>query len=289
MTYNTYITFASWEDRFIETFSRDINNNEFNKILILNYENGHNLDYKQVHMDKIEQLNSKKVSVDFIQMEINNDVSNWKLLNDKFKNNIEESVLLNISTMPRNIIYYTLHFLDCYNHNYNTIYYNALAHDPKLTQSPLTPNLILQHSGIFYSHKKTLLVASIGYDEKRIYQVYNHFEPKKLIILSENIHKTCIDKDVDFQFTDIEEKDVIKINSFEKDNIFSTLEQVVTPLQEKYNVVLCSLGPKISSLELYKYNKKYPETSLCYVALKEYSHKYSTGVDLDNPILILNS
>lgn len=288
MIYNTYITFASWEDRFIETLNKDINDNEFNKILILNYENGHNLDNKQLHIDKIEELNSKKISVNFINMEINNDISNWKLLNDIFKDNIEGNVLLNISTMPRNIIYYSLHFLDNLGCKYTVIYYNAIEHDSKLTQSPLTPNLILQHSGIFYSHKKTLLVVSLGYDEKRIYQVYNHFEPKKLIVLSEDKHKTSIDKDVDFQFTDIEEKNIIKINSFEQNNIFSILEQTITPLLQEYNIILCSLGPKISSLELYKYNKKYPETGLCYVSLKEYSNNYSTGVDLDDPIIVFN-
>lgn len=288
MIYNTYIIFTSWEDRFITTFKKDISSNEFKKILIFNYENGHNLNYKKIHLDKIEKLNSTNISVDFINMEINNDISNWKLLNDIFKNNIEGNVLLNISTMPRNIIYYSLHFLDNLNYKYNVIYYNALEHDPKLTQSPLTPNLILQHSGIFYSDKKTLLVVSLGYDEKRIYQVYNHFEPKKLIILSEDKHKTSIDKDVDFKFTDIEEKDIVKINSFEKDNIFNTLEQLVTPLQKGYNVILCSLGPKISSLELYKYNKKYPETGLCYVSLKEYSNNYSIGVDLNTPIVVFN-
>ncbi len=186
--------------------------------------------------------------------------------------------------MPRNIIYYCLHFLDHLNYKYDIIYYNALKHDSKLTQSPLTPNLILQHSGIFYSHKKTLLIVTLGYDEKRIYQVYNHFEPKKLVILSENEHKTTIEKDVDFKFTDIDDKDIIKINSFKKNDLFNTLEKIVSPLREDYNIILCSLGPKISSIELYSYNKKYPETGLCYVSLKEYSSNYSSGTDLDNPL-----
>ena len=285
MTYSTYITFSSWEERFIKTFENDISKHKFNRILILNYENGHNLNFKQLNIDKIKTLHSKNVKVDIINMEINNDISNWKQLNNIFDLNIKENVLLNISTMPRNIIYYCLHFLDNFNYKYDVIYYNAIKHDVKLTQSPLTPNLILQHSGVFYSDKKTLLVVSLGYDEKRIYQVYNYFEPKKLIILSEEKHKTLINKDVDFQFTDINEKNMIKINSFKEDNIFNTLERIVTPLIEEYNIVLCSLGPKISSLELYKYNQKYPETGLCYVSLKEYSSSYSNGVNLEEPII----
>lgn len=286
MIYNTYITFTSWEDRFITTFEKDTKANEFSKILIFNYTNGHNLECKKECFEKIEELNRTNKNIEFFDMEINNDISNWKLLYRVFNNNIKGNVLLNISTMPRNIIYYSLHFLDNFNYKYNVIYYNAIKHDSGLTQSPLIPSLILQHSGIFYSNKKTLLVVSLGYDEKRIYQVYNHFEPKKIVILSENKHKSSIDKDVNFQFTDIEEKDIIKINSFEKNNIFDKLESIITPLHKEYNIILCSLGPKISSLEFYMYNKKYPETALCYVSLKEYSTEYSKGVDLDNPYIL---
>jgi len=283
MTYNTYIIFSSWEDRFIKTFENDTLNYKFNKIILLNYNNGHNLDLKQSNIDKIKTLNSD--NVDIVNIEINNDVANWKQLNKIFKENINGNVLLNISTMPRNIIYYCLHFLDNFNYQYNTIYYNAIKHDEKLTQSPLTPNLILQHSGIFHSDKKTLLVVSLGYDEKRIYQVYNYFEPKKIIILKEEAHRTIIDKNIDFEFNDINEKKVLPINSFKENNIFNTLEKEVTPLIKKYNIILCSLGPKISSLELYKYNQKYPETGLCYVSLKEYSSIYSNGVNLEEPII----
>jgi hypothetical protein len=286
MKYDTYVTFASWEDRFYKTFIKDCDENEFENITILNYSDGHNLTNKDGNIEQINQLKPKS-KISYNHLKINKDIDNWKKLKEVFQNLKVESqkVLLNISTMPRNIIYYCLKFLDDNNINYDAIYYSAQKHDPKLTQSPLVPYLILQQSGVFASKKPTLLVVSLGYDEKRIYQVYNHFEPKKLIILKEEEHQTTIDKDINFKFNDITEKETYTINSFQKNTLLNILEKTVTPLQNDYNIVLCSLGPKISAIDFYNYNKKHPDIGLCYVSLKDYSVNYSKGVELNNPIL----
>jgi len=278
MTYKTYITFSSWEERFIKTFKNDIEKNSFEKIIILDYKNGHNFEHKNKFIEEIKLEDNDKIR--FIDLEINNDKNNWTTLNEKFNTNlIDDEVLINISTMPRNMIFYTLHFLDKLQYKYKTIYYTVKNHHANLTQSPLTPRLILQHSGEFETNKKILLVIALGYDDKRLYQLYHYFEPIKTIILSEKNHISEIEKEINFDFNEIE-KEEYQIDSFSENNIFNLLEEKITPLQNKYNIILCSLGAKLSAVELYKYNKKYSKVALAYVPSKDYHLNYSDGVDL---------
>lgn len=273
MNNEIYISFTSWEDRFFKAYEQDIKENEFNKIILLNYKNGH---HNEVKNKKIGKTNISKT----INLNINNNKENWKIIKETIENIKENSVLINISTMPRNIVFFLLHFLNAHGVDIKTIYYNAEKHGPYLTENPKLPELALQHSGIFETKKKTILVVLLGYDEKRLYQLYNHFEPEKIIILFEKNHQTQIDKELDFDFNIIK-NEKYPIDSFIENNILDLLEDKVTPLQKTHNIILCSLGPKLSSIEVFKYSNKYPNIALCYVSSEIYSEDYSTGVKLN--------
>ena len=53
-----------------------------------------------------------------------------------------------------------------------------------------------------------------------------------------------------------------------------------------YNILLCSLGPKLSTMEFFKFQKVHTECGLIYIGSKDYCKDYSSGIDLDNPILV---
>ncbi len=273
MKSRAYISFTSWEDRFFHTYEHDTKNT-FNKIILFNYKDGHHIDEKYEGMVKISNPETVNLSID-------NNKENWETI----KRTIEESgineALINISTMPRNIIFFLLHFLKVNDINAETIYYNAEKHDTNLTENPQLPQLVLQHSGVFESKNSTILVVLLGYDEERLYQLYNYFEPEKIVIFSEKQHKTTINKELNFNFDGIQSEEY-QVNSFEKDNVFNSLEDKVTPLLQTHNIILCSLGPKLSSVEVFKYNNKHQEVALCYVSSAIYSLTYSAGAQLNS-------
>ncbi len=284
MSYNIYITFASWEERFSKSFQQDTLQNNFSKIILLRFTDGHHLNEQNTIIENIKTLNIK---VELIDLTFNNDILIWKLFKNKLLNiNNFGDILINISTMPRNVIYYLLHFLDSLKINYTSIYYKALTHSSKLTENPLKPSLILQHSGIFDLEKPTLLIACVGYDEKRVFQLYNYFEPKEVILLMEQEHKSKVDLNTKFDFSLISNHIVDEISSFESNNIYHKLESIYQDKKPNFNILLCSLGPKLSTLEFFKFQKAHEECGLIYIGSRDYCKNYSSGIDLENPILV---
>jgi len=47
---------------------------------------------------------------------------------------------------------------------------------------------------------------------------------------------------------------------------------------EKYNIILNSLGAKISAISLFKLWLSYPQLALSYIPSKEYNKDYSSGI-----------
>ncbi|NOQ30638.1 MAG: hypothetical protein GQ570_05905 [Helicobacteraceae bacterium] len=194
----------------------------------------------------------------------------------------QHNAILNISTMPRNMIFSVLHFLDKVGFSYDIKYYSPYKHGKDLTRNPSKPQLILQHGGIIYPEKKTILVIILGHDIKRVHQLNNFFEPFKIFIGLGSKHHTALPEDYDTTFEDINNKEIFKINSFSHEDVLNKLNSEVLPLLEEYNILLCSLGPKIEAIAIYKFHKMHPETALVYAPSKDYADDYSEGINLDN-------
>lgn len=279
-----YISFASWEDRFKKSFIEDNKCNIFNKSYIFYFDS-----FFSRSKENIESIQSS--STDIIELSFTNSIKTWKILKSTF-HDIDRSYeyIINISTMPRSAMYMILHFLDYHKINYKILYYNAKSHGGQhskiITRNPLEPKLVLQHSGVSDIDKKTLLVILVGYDIKRVYQLFNYFEPYNVILGIETNNQTdSLLLEEEKRFHDIHSKEIMHINSFEKENINNALEKYVTPKLKDYNIILCSLGPKLSAVELYKYNIKYPETALAYVSSKDYDENYSNDINLQKYII----
>ncbi len=279
-----YISFASWEDRFKKSFIEDNKDNSFNKSYIFYYDS-----FFSRTEENLKSIQS--YSPDVVELSFGDSIKTWKILKSTLHSiNRSYKYLVNISTMPRSAMYMILHFLDFNNIKYEIVYYNAKSHggeqNKMITKNPLEPKLVLQHSGISDIDKKTLLVIFVGYDIKRVYQLFNYFEPYNVILGLETNNKTdSLLLEEEKKFHDIHSKEIIQLNSFEKGNIAQVLEKYVTPNLKEYNIILCSLGPKLSAVELYKYNVKYPETALAYVSSKNYDENYSSDINFEKYII----
>lgn len=286
MNEHHYITFLSWEDRFLGSYTNDLKNYTFSSITIFRFDQDscHHLEKQHEALSKISA--KRETSFEIIELAFGNHKKNWEEIQFFFAKRYNDNILLNISTMPRNIVYYMLHFLHTRHFQYEIIYYPPLEHDCELTKNPLKPILIFRHSGIFDVDKKTLLIVGLGYDEKRVFQLCNYFEPQETIILKEADNVSKIDKNIDFSFEPyIIIHSIKNINSFVKNNVFTALKEIYDDKNERFNILLCSIGPKVSSLEFFKFQIFCPHAGLIYIPSQDYNASYSKGINFEKKIV----
>lgn len=282
---SAYIVFASWEERFIESATRDIATQEMNHIYCFYFKDDKFYNRSKMNIEKLEVL-SKKSDILFnsIALKFDDYIGSWKGLEKAFDSmQLNGETWLNISTMPRNMIFGMLHFLRA--HPYKVLYYPAKKHSEKPTTNPSEPHIVLRHGGVMYPNKKTMLLVFIGYDRERIYQLHNYFEPYKttLITIRNTGHYTVQPENYYCDFLDVSGAKSIELNSPSCQVAFDKLNEILTDeVLEKYNVLICSLGPKIQSLGIYKFHQNHNEVALLYAPSKDYADDYSTGIKLES-------
>ncbi|TDA62489.1 hypothetical protein E0765_11810 [Sulfuricurvum sp. IAE1] len=282
---NTYITFVSWEDRFAESLKNDLKNHpDIQQIYFFYFLDEQFFTKTQKYVDTLESIvNNNDVTLKKASFSFKNYLETWKAIANKIEDlTSTDEVILNISTMPRNIIFTMLHFMDQKVANYEVTYYSPFTHGENLTKNPSKPQMILQHGGIMYPEKKTALIVILGHDIKRVYQLFNYFEPYVMLIGLGTDHQTKLPLDYNTEFEGISKKEIFKVNSFSHEEVFTALEEQIKPLLENYNILLCSLGPKIEAMGMYKVHKKYPDTALVYAPSKDYADDYSSGTNFTN-------
>jgi hypothetical protein len=290
MNYNTLITVTSWENRFVEGIKRFLNNNTIQEAVLFDYEEYIAITKKNTDAIK-EYLTNNKVSIKVIQLNHNNNISNWKVV----KRTIDEiggSVVIDMSTMPRDIIYFSLfHAENSYNVNSLYCMYNSperYSQDKWLTSDPSKPQLVYSMSGIYEMDKDNVLIIITGFDQKRVEQLLNYFEPRKVSLFLQtgdqyqnNILNAKQYKESFESFLHIE---ILPINAYSEDYGQADLEKLVVKERENSNIVIASLGPKPSAIAVYRLNKKYPDIGLIYVPVARYNETYSSGLSKKNPI-----
>jgi hypothetical protein len=291
MKYDTLLAVTSWEERFELGIKKFLFSNSVTQILLFDF-----IDYEKETKNNINKikifLDDLKIKIDLIQLKHNDTKNNWKKVND-ILNKISGTLVIDISTMPRDIIYYSLYHADK-SDKINKIFclYNCperYSNDKWLTSSPCKPQLIYNMSGIFEMGKGTILIILTGFDRKRVEQLLNYYEPKKIYLgvqIGEQYKNNILNAEQYIKFF----KSSLKIERFDIDTFsendygFKKIEEIVQSNIDS-NIIATSLGPKPSSIALFRLNKKYPNVGLIYVPVTTYNMDYSFGIDQKESIL----
>ena len=290
MKYDTLISVASWEDRFELGIKRFFENNSIDKVIIFEYNEFKN--QTKNNIDNLTQfLHNKNIGIKIIALKHNNNKECWKAVKDIIANT-EGSLVVDITTMPRDIIYYSLFHAENSN-KINSIYcmYNSpekYADDTWLTRDPCKPQLIYNMSGISEMGKNTILIVVTGFDSKRVEQLINYYEPMKIYlylqigeqyknnILNDKQYKNSFKPSLNLKF--------YKIDAFTEDFGKKEIEKVIIKEKNKSNIIISSLGPKPSSIAIYRLNREYSDIGLVYIPVTKYNFNYSEGLSKNNPI-----
>jgi hypothetical protein len=290
MNYDTLLAVTSWEERFELGIKRFLSANSIQQLILFDFN-----DYLKATRNNINNLKifleDRNIKIEFVPLRHNKSINNWKAAADTI-NKISGRLVVDISTMPRDIIYFSLYHAWNSNKisNLYCLYSNPEGYsaDNWLTSDPCKPQLIYNMSGIFEMGKDTILIILTGFDRKRVEQLLNYYEPKKVYMgvqTGKQYKNNILNAEQYIEFF----KSFLKIERFdlnaylENDYGFNKIEEIVQRNIDS-NIIAASLGPKPSSIALFRLNKKYPNIGLIYVPVAKYNMGYSFGIDQNEPI-----
>lgn len=282
--YNTLIAVLGWEDRFYEGIKSDLDNYSFHQLILLCYRECDNLTAKSRGL--IDQLCIKN-DIELKNLEISDldAVGKWKAFEDYFSNkdNVGNKVLLEISTMPRDTIWSILYFLNPLSISIDYIYHTPKLYNSEwLTKEPGKPRLLFKHSGISKLGAQTALIILTGFEVERTKQLVQFFEPKLTYLglqkgnQFDNERRNAENHESIKGYTETKE---FELDAYSIDNGYSSIKEQIDELKDRYNVIVASLGPKPTSIAMYRAFLDNSEIALAYVPAKEFNKEYSTGIN----------
>lgn len=278
------ITFASWEDRFRIGFKRNLKKAGFRKTLVFYFDSY--ADRTQVNRQKVAKV-CEAERIEYIEekLDIDKPADNWRIVLDSIEDFIAgcQSILIDISTMPREIIWYILWLV-----GQSPIAARYVYHSPEdytsdwLSQDPRAPRLVYKLSGIALPSAKTALLITVGFDLQRVKRLINWYEPNKLMIGIQITSQFERNDPTMMEYRETLKKEydceIFELDAFAKDRGMTAIRKVLEPLDSSYNIIMSSLGPKLTAITLYQLQRQNEEIGLVYAPSNQYNPDYSIGI-----------
>lgn len=285
------ITMASWEERFVLGLDHILKNDNLIGITVL---------YSRAFSNKtaLNRARFKKIvddadiSFEEVEIDFEDQIKAYLSLEERIADlgrtmSKYTTVLLDISTMPREIIWNC--FLLCEDNELPTrwCYFPPGSYCSEwLTKEPDVPRMVLRKSGVTRYGKQTALVIITGFDSERAMKAISYFEPGVVwlgIQLGQQYEN--LSRNAETQRTQLKPElcnvSIFEIDAYQDDHGMRELSGVIEGLLSDYNVLLTSLGPKPSAITAYQITSLHPEVGLFYVPALEYSPNYSSGILID--------
>lgn len=284
MENNLLITFASWEDRFRLGTGLNLENFENQKALVF-YFNSYS-EWTEENRNTVKEICEGK-DIEYVskRLDVNNPAENWSLVLESVDAAIQgqQGVLLDISTMPREIIWYVLWQLEQSSIAGQYVYYSPESYgDDWLSRDPQPPRLVYKLSGLASPSAKTALLVVVGFDIQRVKRLINWYEPAKLMIgvQSESQFERNNRTMEDYRNTLEKEYDcdMFELDAFAEDRGMGAIQEKLDQHDSSYNVIMSSLGPKLTAITLYSLQRQHQKRGLIYAPSNEFSKSYSSGI-----------
>jgi hypothetical protein len=279
----TFITFASWEDRFAEGSQRILQEHTPQKVLMYFFDTYAGM--SRENREKVFELcKVSQVKLLEYELQVIDPATSWKTLRDTVLENVPEKseIIVDFSTMPREVIWTVFWLLDLRQATIHYVYHRPQDYGDWLSRDPQRPRLVYKMSGLSKLGARTALIVLPGYDLDRVEQLISFFEPAVTLLGLQE--QTWDEKSTERTKRHVErfasDSTVTKfsVNAFAEDCGQAVVEAQVKPYLDTHNVIMSSLGPKLSAVSLYRLHRRYPETGLAYAPSREFNREYSIGI-----------
>ena len=280
MVPSVLIAFASWEDRFAEGVLRDLDELGCTEVVVFWYGS-----YRERTAATREHVRSmcQDRSVDYSEVELATDKpqENLRTLDLQTARMSERTscVVTDISTMPREVIWHL--FWLCERYPITLRYRYHSPHDYSadwLSRDPGRPRLVQKLSGIALPQAKTALLLAVGFDFQRVSQLVRFFEPTRLLLGLQADSPFPLNDPMMQRYVEGLRGETFSVDAFGEDHGFGVFASHVADLVGGYNVVLGSLGPKLSAVSLYRIRQQWPQVGLVYAPANDFNLEYSYGI-----------
>lgn len=275
------ITSVGWEPRFKLGLEHTLENNpEISEVIYL-HPTAFRFRTASVLAETKQRLSKFSCAHTFIDIDPGDHVSSWRAIQEALSPiQAEYKLILDMTTMPRQIIWACLHFLEHAKVEVKCIYYRPKSYGKWLSGDNGKPKLLFRHSGIAYPDRQTCLLLFTGFDFERTNQIVEAFEPAKVILIAPsgdqlNNAERCV--------SSLASRAEMITSSLDAYSEILTLRNKLVDLisndTEKFNVIATTMGPRCSAVALYLLNKTMPEIGLSYASSHLYNEDYSFGID----------
>lgn len=277
------VAVAGWEERFAKGLRLDVTSNLPTRLLLFAFEEY--LNQTESSRKEVSEFAEEK-GVRYTEIPVRRDPrALWSKIRDTFSADhwSQRSVLVDITTMPREVIWWTFSRLRAANCSVSYIYYRPTGYSSDwLTRDTDQPRLVYQHSGVSVFGRPTCLLLMSGFDTDRGAQLIQFFEPGEVLIgvqvgaqydnQTKNVEQTrkLLERKSDIKFFDVD--------AFSPDHGLAEIDRAINAYVANFNIVAASLGPKPSAVALYFLQRKHTDIALAYAPSKEFNMAYSGGI-----------
>ena len=282
------ITFASWEDRFKLGFQRNLEGNTVRKAVVFFFQEYS--DWTQENRDVVDTMCKRHDIGHFPErLRVNETAENWRIVTKALDAAIREGqgVLVDISTMPREIIWYVMWQIEHNTSDKRYVYYSPKDYgEDWLSRNPQAPRLVYKLSGLAAAAAKTALLVTVGFDLQRVKRLIGWYEPAKVLIGFQSTSQFARNNTTMAGYRETLEREYEKecdcetfeLDAFCEDRGLSAIQEQLERLDRSYNVIMGSLGPKLTAVTLYRLQRLRQERGLVYAPSNQYSRNYSIGI-----------
>jgi len=278
------ITCASWEERFILGIQRDLDTYKPSAVLMF-------------HLDQYEEWSADsrmsasaicaERGVKLFQRRLNWDqpASNWRTMREWLLSSeiSGRNVVVDVTTMPRDVIWSVLWLLEFGGASIRYVYHRPNAYNRDwLSRDPGRPRLAYKMGGVARLGARTALVIIAGFDRDRTGQLIQHFEPSATLIGlqvgdgdTQNDDRMRAHAEYVRQFRSTI---TFELDAYKGDHGQISIAKAVSEYATTHNIIVSSLGPKLSAISLYRLSRQHPDFGLAYTPSREYNRQYSSGL-----------
>ena len=277
------ITFASWEDRFRIGFDCNLEKAGIRKALVFYFVSY--ADRTRANRQVVDEIcREKNIEYISIELDIDRPAENWRTLLNSIKNITAHSqgVLIDISTMPREIIWYVFWMVEQKSIAARYVYYKPREYgNDWLSRDPRAPRFVYKLSGIVLPAAQTVLLVTVGYDLQRVKRLLDWYEPNKSMIGIQSESPFQRNEEVMAEYRILKKEydcDIFELDAFAGDFGMAIIKEKLESIDSSSNIIMGSLGPKLTAITLYKIQRQKKKIGLVYAPSNQFNQAYSSGI-----------
>ena len=281
------VSTVSWEDRFLEGLRRIVRREAPRAAVLFRYDGwGHSSDSDCRRAEAV--CRDAGCDVRFVVLDHEDQAGSWRLFRREvleIKARKGHEVLIDVSTMPREMIWTLLLLLENAGVGGRYVYHRPERYGQWLSRDPEKPRLAMKLSGEMRFGVNTVLLVTTGFDRERTDQLVRTFEPAVMELAIQSGTQFANDKrNVARHEQGLRWKkanrDVRRFNvdAYSGDHGYGAIAERIEAYVGRKNIVMASLGPKLSAIALYRVQRRFPMSALVYSPAREYNMEYSRGI-----------